>query len=318
MVSEESQKISFLKSTFGTGLINRGGIAVNCPGCSKEKPDKKKLIIRIVDGTHHCWVCDLKGKSLKYTIRKFYPKKLKEYQRIYGEAPQDHYKEVQTVELPKIPAGFKLLAQSLNTRDPDIKATVSYSKQRGLTEKDLWRFKIGSCSSGKFKRRIIVPSFNNEGILNYYVARSIDGKFPKYVNARYPKRDLIFNELFLNWEEEITLVEGPFDLFKAGENSTCILGSSLNEKYLLFQKIIQNKTPVILALDPDAELKTMTIAEKFYEYGIDVKVTNCGGYEDVGEMSKKEFAFRKNQSRLWKPSDKLVHLINKIRSGSIV
>jgi len=318
MNSEESQKVSFLKSTFGNGPINRGGIAVNCPACSKDKPEKKKLIIRIVDGTHNCWVCDLKGKSLKYTIKKFHPKKMKEYERIYGKSNFDNTETVQEYEMPVLPREFKLLAQNLNTRDPDLRATISYSKQRGLTKKDFWRFKIGSCSSGKFKRRLIVPSFNSSGVLNYYVARSIDGKFPKYINARYPKREFIFNEMFLSWDEEITLVEGPFDLFKAGENATCILGSSLNERYSLFQKIIQNKTPVVLALDPDAKLKTMTIAEKLHEYGIYVKLVDCNGFEDVGEMSKKEFAARKKQSKVWRPADKLVHLISKIKSGSMI
>ena len=73
---------------------------------------------------------------------------------------------------------------------------------------------------------------------------------------------------------------------------------------------------VILALDPDAMVKTMKIAEKFYEYGISVKIVNCAGFDDVGEMSKIEFQKRKKAAKLWKPSDKLVHLIGKIRSGS--
>ena len=150
------------------------------------------------------------------------------------------------------------------------------------------------------------------------MARSIDGKWPKYVNAKFPKRDLVFNEINLEWNKPITLVEGPFDLFKAGPNSTCILGSSLNEKYLLFQKIIQNNSSIILALDPDAMAKTMKIAEKFYEYGINVKIVDCKGFDDVGEMSKIEFQKRKKIAKSWKPSDKLVHLISKLRSGSMI
>jgi len=311
------EKIVFLKSVFGSGPINRGGIAVNCPSCSKDNPSKKKLIIRIIDGTHNCWVCDLKGKTLKYTIKKFHPQKIKEYNRIYGDSVQQEVIE-EEIKKPEIPQGFKLLAQNYNTRDPDIRNTISYARQRGITLRDMWLFKIGSCSSGKFKRRLIVPSFDCDGELNYFVARSIDGKWPKYVNATYPKRNFIFNELYLDWKQPIVLVEGPFDLFKSGINSTCILGSSLNENYVLFQKIIQNKSPVILALDPDAKAKTMKIAEKFHEYGIETKIVNCSGFEDVGEMTKKEFRLRKSTARTWAPTDKLVHLINKIRSGSVI
>jgi hypothetical protein len=318
MSSDDSQKVSFLKSVFGHGPINRGGIAVNCPACSKDRPEKKKLIIRIRDGTHHCWVCDLKGKTLKYTIKKFHPKRHAEYNGLYGDLQNQQAAEPEEFPMPSIPSGFKLLAQNYHSRDPDLRDTVSYAKGRKITLKDSWRFKLGSCTTGRFKRRLIIPSFDCEGTLNYFVARSIDGKWPKYINAKYPKRDFIFNELYLNWKKPITLVEGPFDLFKSGENSTCILGSSLNERYMLFQKIIQNKTPVLLALDADAEDKTMKIAENLYQYGVDIRVVNCHGYEDVGEMSKKEFSIRKTVAKSWDPQDKLVHLISKIRSGSMI
>ncbi len=318
MSGDLSQKTNFLKNTFGPGPVNRGGIAVNCPACSKDKPEKKKLIIRIVDGTHHCWVCDLKGKTLKYTIKKFYPKSYRAYVSIYGENAELLENVKEEYEKPVTPQGFKLLAQNINSRDPDLRDTISYIKSRKLNLRDMWRFKLGSCTSGKFKRRLIIPSFDSEGDLNYYVARSIDGKFPKYINAKYPKRDFVFNEINLDYNSPITLVEGPFDLFNSGENSTCILGSSISEKYMLFRKIIQNQTPVYLALDPDAKLKTMKIAEKFYEYGIKTYFVDCSSFEDVGEMSKKEFLQRKNAARLWKPSDKLVHLISKIRSGSVI
>ena len=315
-MNSEDVKIAFLKSLFGEGPINRGGIAVNCPSCSKENPGKKKLIIRIHDGAHHCWVCDLKGKTLKYTIKKYHFNKIKEYKRIYDD-DQSILQEEEIIEKPGVPRGFLLLAQKYNSRDPDIRDTVSYAKSRGMTQRDFWKFKIGSCTLGKFKRRVIIPSFDVTGNLNYFVARSIDGKNPKYINARYPKKKLIFNEINLNWKKPITLVEGPFDLFKAGENSTCILGSSLNENYDLFQKIIQNSTPVFLALDYDVMSKAIKIAEKFHEYGIQLKLVDCRGYDDVGEMSKKEFQKRKNNATPWKAEHKLVHLITKLKSGSI-
>ena len=65
-------------------------------------------------------------------------------------------------------------------------------------------------------------------------------------------------------------------------------------------------------------LKTMKIAEKFHEYGTEVKIVDCNGYEDVGEMSRPEFQARKMSAKIWEPADKLVHLISKIRSGSAI
>ena len=311
----EDAKIAFLKSLFGDGPINRGGIAVNCPACSKDNPGKKKLIIRIQDSAHHCWVCGLKGKTLKYTVKKFHANKIKQYETLYDENESTEIEE-EIIEKPRVPEGFILLAQNLGSRDPDIRDTVSYAKSRGLSEKDLWQFKLGSCSFGKFKRRLIIPSFDSESNLNYFVARSIDGKNPKYINAKYPKKKLIFNEINIDWSKPLTLVEGPFDLFKAGKNSTCILGSSLNENYDLFQKIIQNSCEVFLALDFDAMNKTVKIAENLYQYGIKLKMVDCKGFDDVGEMSKLEFQNRKKTAKFWNPEQKLFHLISKIRSGS--
>ena len=164
-MSCDDAKISFLKSAFGSGPINRGGIAVNCPACSKDKPEKKKLIIRIRDGAHHCWVCDLKGKTLKYTIKKFCPQKIKDYNRLYDESLLQEIVE-EEIPKPSIPSGFTLLAQNCNSRDPDIRDTVSYARKRGITQKDFWGFKLGSCTQGRFKRRLIIPSFDSAGELN--------------------------------------------------------------------------------------------------------------------------------------------------------
>ena len=72
---------------------------------------------------------------------------------------------------------------------------------------------------------------------------------------QFLKKQIIFNELNIKWDEELTIVEGPFDLTKSNFNTTCLLGSSLNESYELFKKIVKNKTPVLLGLDPDAMTK---------------------------------------------------------------
>ena len=319
-MSEEAHKLAFISKIFTAGYPNKGEIAVMCPACSSDRPDKKKLVIRIATGMHHCWVCGLKGKNLKYTIKKYYPKEIQNYNIVYGDTDKLDYSKIEEkIELPEIPSGYVLLAQSLNSRDPDVRYTISYAKSRGLSQRDFWYFKLGTCTTGKFKRRLIVPSFDVDGNLNYYAGRAIDKtRIPKYINAKYPKKGLIFNEINLDWKKPITLVEGPFDLFRAGPNSTCILGSFLNENYLLFQKIIQNSCTVNLALDPDAYSKTVKIADKFHSYGIDVNIINCSGYEDVGEMSKSEFSLRKSNSKKWDTNQKLTHLIRKIRSGSTI
>ena len=115
-------------------------------------------------------------------------------------------------------------------------------------------WKMGYCTEGRYGGRIIVPSFNNSGDLNYFIARSYVGHRMKYLNPPVSK-NVVFNELYVDWDEPVVIVEGVFDAITVGQNGIPILGSSLREESKLFQALVLNDTPVYLALDEDAEKK---------------------------------------------------------------
>jgi hypothetical protein len=326
LMHQYSSKLGFLKKALGPHEKSKDGInyAFRCPSCASDGSNKKKLVIKVDTGIYQCWVCDLKGKTLDYLFKKFRPSFLQEYLGVFSRkslslSPEERLdNEIQQVQLPK---GFKVLAANLKAVDPDLCAVKRYATSRYLTHPDLWYFKIGTCLQGRYRRRLIIPSFDAEGVLNYYVARAIDkSQTMKYLNAKIPKKDIIFNEINLDWKQELTLVEGPFDLMKCNQNATCILGSNLNEKYLLFKKIVENKTPVLLALDPDATKKMHDIARLLSSYGINVRIASVSNtiYEDVGSMSKEEFLSLKGSAHEWSGKDRLIHMINGIKSGSII
>ena len=295
--------------------------AFKCPNCASDDKNKKKLVIKIDDDSYHCWVCDIKGRGLEKLLRRYVPTALEEYRTTYcknknikldGSISED-------VQEPLEIKDFKLLALQKDSTDPDIKATLKYINRRGLSDRDLWYFKLGSTTFGRFRRRVIMPSFDSAGSLNYYVARAIDNSAGrKYINARTPKKNVIFNEININWKRELTLVEGPFDLVKCDENATCILGSSLSEKYALFQEIVKNQTPIILGLDPDVIYKAHSIAKRLAEYGISVRMLDPGKFKDVGEMSKQDFLCAKSSAHPWTGDARLFHMIDSIKSGSIL
>ncbi len=164
-----------------------------------------------------------------------------------------------------------------------------------------------------------MPSFNVDGKLNFFVARTIDNKrYPKYLNPSISKIDIIFNELNINWKEPLTIVEGAFDLVKCNSNATCLLGCQLSEESLLFSEIIKNSTPVILALDNDKQYRQQKIAKKLSTYDISVKILSLNGFQDVGEMSKKQFMDAKNCARQWTSTGMLQYKISNIRSKAII
>ena len=71
----------------------------------------------------------------------------------------------------------------------------------------------------------------------------------KYKNPKVSK-DIIFNGLNVDWDSDIVLVEGVFHAMKC-RNAIPLLGSTLRENSILFQKICERKPNVYLALDDD-------------------------------------------------------------------
>ena len=315
-------KITFFRRVFGEHSKSSDGInfAFKCPKCSMGLSTKKKLVIRLDNDAYHCWVCGIKGKNLRFLLRKYYPGFLHEYQTTYQPNHIESITpfQVEEIILPQLPPNFISLVQAQNG-DPDVLAVKQYARKRNLTLRDLWYFRLGTCKMGRYRRRLIIPSFNIDGHVNYYVARAIDKHTKrKYLNPKIAKKNIIFNEINIDWNKELTLVEGPFDLMKCDENATCLLGSNLSVEYALFQKIVKNQTPIILALDTDARSKAHDFAKLFSEYGVHVKIMNIVGYNDVGEMTRNVFKERKITSVKWESNDRLFHLINKMGSGSII
>jgi len=324
-MSTVSDKVRFLNKVFGTCVIGNDGLnaAVCCPNSkcgSYGHISKKKLAIRIDTDNYNCWVCDVKGRNLYYLLRSYFPQHKEEYRAKFASKKTIIKNDELEEYVVSIPAGFRLLATNLNSMDPDVKDTIRYVRNRGLTNRDLWYFKLGTCTTGRFRRRVIMPSFNDVGDLNYFVARTIDqdnGKM-KYLNAKVPKRSIIFNDINIDWTKELTLVEGPFDLTKCDSNVSCLLGSNFSEGYELFQKIIRMNTPILLALDSDMQDKRQKYAKLLSTYGIQVRLLELGLSNDVGEMSKLEFLAAKSRAKEWKPEDRLYHLIGSIKSGSLI
>lgn len=122
-----------------------------------------------------------------------------------------------------------------------------------------------------------------------FLLLAYDENWRKYMNPKAAKSKIIFNELYIDWDEDVVLTEGIFDAIVAGKNSIPILGSSLKETSKLFKSIIINDTPVYVALDKDAEKKASILIDNLVKYGIEVYKVDISPYNDVGEMSREEF-----------------------------
>lgn len=296
----KGEAIAFLESIFGEGIPSNQGLnlSVWCPVCNSYDPTKKKLVIRTDSFVSHCWVCaSREAKNVYRLIWNVSPEKAKEFTQKFKRGKlyqQDSGSKLEENNLSKVtlPKDFKLCAVSQETKTLPYKFK-RYLKERNLTSlSDLWFYKLGfSIEDQDLRNRIIFPSFNKHGELNFYSARLIfepnNKKIKKYINPNVPRDNVIINEIALDFKKELVITEGIFDMFKVERNSTCLLGSTLNEEALLFQEIVLNKCPTVsLALDPDAKHKAFSLAKKFLEYDIPVKLVFS---------SSKDFGLSKNR-----------------------
>ena len=312
------EQLKILRNILGDSYKSGNETLFHCPYCNHHK---KKLSINIDKNAYQCWICGQGGKDIYRVVRRFGNYKQKERWRdIMDVAPEltrfganmfnaikgEDSEEIQVVPLPE---GFKSLSE--RSRGLPYRQASSYLTKRGITKQDALWWRMGYCATGEYKNRIIVPSFDVFGNINYFVARSFDGHPRRYLNPPV-SRNIIFNELMINFDKEVVIVEGVFDAIKAGKNAIPILGSMLTEKGKLFKRIVENDTPVILALDSDAKKKSQRIKKLFLKYGIEVREVNVQGYEDVGDMSKEEFIKILNKATFITQADYLQQAISNI------
>jgi len=311
----ERKKLKILADILGSFYRSGSEYLFSCPSCDHHK---RKLSVNIDKNAFKCWICDWSGSSLYRVVRKYgsFPQKneWKSFEDIVEVsdfskdlfAKEESYEISQRVDLPK---EFRTLA-TFNKNYASIPAR-SYLKGRGIGQKGILHWKVGYCQDGEYKGRIILPSFNIEGYCNYFIARTYTNAYMKYKNPPASK-DIIFNELYLEWDEELIIVEGVFDAIKAGKNAVPILGSTLRQESKLFMKIVENDTPVLVALDPDAEKKAMRLIKALLDYGIEVRKLDVFPYNDIGEMPKEEFEKRKKNATFINASNYLLRRIQSI------
>ena len=306
----QQEKLSILVDILGNYKQSSNERLFYCPFC---KHHKQKLSINVDKNVFKCWICDSNGRDLRRVVRRFGTflqrqewNKLTNRVDIAGfesifDQPQNEEKIEQKITLPE---EFVSLT---NTKLPRTAITAKrYLKSRGVTERDIIRWKIGYCLEGEYANRIIVPSFSESGYPNYFVARNYMSAGYRYKNPSV-SRDIVFNELYLDWDEDLVIVEGVFDAIVSGPNAVPILGSNLRERSKLFQEIVKHDTPVYVALDPDMEKKAVNLINSLLTYGVELYKVEITPYDDVGEMTKEEFQKRKSKATQFNPESLLFY-----------
>lgn len=258
----------------------------NCPVCKHPKP---KLEINFDEESsfyqnYSCWVCGVKGKSLFSLLKKInLPQdKLDRFKPFIKSKSLSLFLPKEEISLPK---EFKSLI-SISDYDVVGKQALNYLRKRNIGEDDIIKYNLGYCEYGSYINRIIIPSYNFEGNLNYFTARSFDGSNYKYKNPSY-SRNIIPFEFFINWELPIILCEGPFDAIAIKRNVIPLLGKTISEN--LMKKIITSKVnKIYIALDKDAFKQTLNLCEKLMNLGKKIYLIELPG-KDPADLGFENF-----------------------------
>jgi len=282
------RKIRIIEDFLGSYQKSRNEFLFYCPKCKHHKP---KLSINFDKNVFKCWVCDYNGRSIENLIGFYGKSQHREQWKVEcGIVDMSELDKPEQAELLiTLPEEFITLTNK-NISPLSIPART-YLRSRGVSYEEILWWKMGYCPDGSYGERIVIPSFDLTGKVNYFIGRSYSGEWRKYLNPPV-KKDFIFNELYLDWNKDITIVEGVFDAIVA-RNSIPLLGSTLREDSYIFQKIVENCDKIHIALDADAKAKEDKIIRLLLSYGVDCYRMDTSGFGDVGEMGNKMFQERK-------------------------
>lgn len=308
-IPELRQLQDILSSFLGSpknDVTDGGQLQYNCPRCIEEKGHnevgKYNLEINILKGVFKCWSCCSTDDSMKGPIRKLIRKYgnaeiLKQYEAVLSDIRNNKlYRLPEYSEVSDLINEKFLTLPSTFTKIPDIKKAPKrvreYLEKRHITQDIIDKFNIGFTKWEEreisWSNRIIVPSYNEFGNLNYYVGRDFTGndKIGKYKNCDTPKSEVVYLESHLCWDADVYIAEGALDAIYC-PNCTAFLGKILSETDELYQTIMERANAnVVFVLDSDTnEIESMKLFKLFDKGRLKGKIRyiKMDKYKDFGE-----------------------------------
>jgi len=249
---------------------SRGNYAFHCPFCHHHKP---KLEINLETNSKE-----------RLDVSKDKLDQLKSHIKYIPVGREGDTKEEFKVELPK---EFKSLINPAGN-SVTLRQALKYTRSRNITNNEIIKYNIGYCSSGRYNNSIVIPSYDKNGNINYFISRSFEADpFRKYNAPRCNKNEIIGLEYLINWNVPIILCEGIFDAIAIKRNAIPLFGKSISQA--LMMKLVENNVKTIyIALDNDALKDSIKHCEKLLNLGKEVYLIELDG-KDPSDIGFEEF-----------------------------
>ena len=244
---------------------------------------KPKLQINVSTQKWHCWISNPGGHSI-YSLFK----RINVNRELYAELKGIFFVPSKVtddkVEVAVLPKNFIPLWKS--KRSLYRGHALKFLKDRGFDNYDIKKYKIGFCEDGLYQHRIIIPSHDENGMLNYFVGRSFMESSMKYKNPNVSK-DVVGFDYYIAWSEPIVLCEGVFDAISIRRNVIPLLGKFPSKT--LVKRLVEKKVKTIyVAFDEDAKQDAIKLSKFLMDYGIETYLLNMKD-KDPSELGFTKF-----------------------------
>jgi hypothetical protein len=236
----------------------------------------------------NCWHCGFKGGSLA-ALMVPNSEEFREYLTFRRGSPILQKEEQEKPRCTSLPEGFTPFALDGGRREAPY---LSYLLGRGVTRRTVALYRMGYVDVGRLAGRVVVPSFDSLGMVNFWSARSI---YPNEI-LRYclpiATKDVISNEHMVDWTRPVYLVEGIFDETAVGSQAIALYGKFALPSLLL--RLVERRPPKVnVCLDDDAIDEAWELAMELVGYDLRCSVVRLGskdpavaGYDLVHEAER--------------------------------
>ena len=288
----EQKLLALLQKVLGEGkIVSKDEAMFVCPFSHHRKP---KLAVNLSTQRWQSWIdTNAKGRSIFSLFKRL-------------QVPSNYFDELsRIVKIPKssqtqetkeeyvsLPYEYKRLTETHT--DFSYAKAMKYLKNRGIESYDIERYDIGYCDKGDYAGRIIVPSYDVDNKLNYFLARDFTGNaYLKYKNPPVSK-DVVVFENQIDFSEPLILCEGVFDAMAIRRNAIALLGKNIPNK--LKMRLVQHGVKeVSIVLDNDAFKNALYLSESLMNDNIKVRLVRMGS-EDAADLGFKKVIERINST----------------------
>jgi DNA primase len=294
----EERLITLLESVLGKGKKTSGNnYAFFSPFAEHYKPKLEINIELNSKGSNvwHCWISEEKGQSIRSLFKKLkvsndiWEEHNLIFSRKYKYINNQSNNQEETKKVVQLPTEYIPLWKPSNS--VIRKHALNYLDGRGISASEIIKYEIGYCEEGIYKHKIIVPSYDSNGRLNYFIGRSFYDTLHKHKNPDVSK-DVIGFEMFINWDLPIVICEGVYDAIAIRQNAIPLFGKSIQSN-LQKQIISKGVESVYIVLDSDAFKNALTFSENLMNEGIRVYLVELGdldpselGFDEINKKIK--------------------------------